>query len=162
MNPAKPTLHDLFTDAFARYLTVRPTGIQFPHGCIGSSLRATILACRPARTLYTNKRPVCRSLDGIQSIQENRSCTSCLLRKTCTPQIYLELLADGVPYRLLLAYTSARNFMQFISRLRQRSQTVENAEVIISVRDRGRWGELRFISPPAPEGRSGQAPQQPT
>lgn len=148
MNPAQPMLTDLFADAFARYLAVRPTGIQFPHGRICPSFCAAILACRPARTLYQNKKPVCRSLDGIQSLQEARACASCLLRKTCTPQIYLELLADGVPYRLILAYSSARNFMLFASRLREKQQPVENAQVIISVRDRGRWGELHFISAP--------------
>ena len=153
MNTAKTTLNDLFADAFARYLAVRPAGIQFPHGPLCPSLSAAILACRPARTLYQNKKPVCRSLDGIQSIQEGRACASCLLRKTCTPQIYLELLADGVPYRLILAYSSARNFMLFASRLREKQQPVENAQVIISVRDRGRWGELLFISPPAEQAR---------
>jgi hypothetical protein len=149
MDPAKPTLNDLFADAFARYLAVRPTGIQFPHGRLCSSLGAAILACRPARTLYQNKKPICRSLDGIQSLQEARACASCLLRKSCTPQIYLEILHDHVPYRLLLAYSSARNFMLFASRLQEKQQPVENAQVIISVRDRGRWGELHFISPPA-------------
>jgi len=149
MNTAPSPLHDLFADAFARYLAVRPTGLQMPHGPIVSSLRARLLLCRPARTLYENRHPTCRSLDGIQSLTEGRACASCLLRKTCTPQIYLELLADGVPYRLILAYSSARNFMLFVSRLRQQSQPVENAEVILSVRDRGRWGELRFISPPS-------------
>jgi hypothetical protein len=149
MPAAQPTLNDLFADAFARYLLVRPAGIQFPHGRLCPSLSAAILACRPARTLYQNKQPVCRSLDGIHSLQEARACASCLLRKSCTPQIYLELLAEGVPYRLLLAYSSARNFMLFASRLRQQGQPVENAQVLISVRDRGRWGELRFISPPA-------------
>ncbi len=146
MKPA--TINELFADAFARYLTVRPTGIQLPHGRICSSLTATILACRPARSLYQNKKPVCRSLDAIQSIQQGRACSSCLMRKTCTPQIYLELLANDIPYRILLAYSSARNFMQFMSQLRENQQPVENAQIIISVRDRGRWGELRFISPP--------------
>jgi hypothetical protein len=153
MHAAQPTLNDLFADAFARYLLVRPAGIQFPHGRLCPSLAATILACRPARTLYQNKQPVCRSLNGIQSLQEARACASCLLRKSCTPQIYLELLADGVPYRLLLAYSSARNFMLFASGLRARPQPLENAQVIISVRDRGRWGELCFISPPAEQAR---------
>jgi hypothetical protein len=117
-----------------------------------SSLRVRLLLCRPARTLYENHQPRCRSLDGIQSITEGRACAACLLRKTCTPQIYIELLHDRVPYRLLLAYSSARNFMLLVSRLRQSGQPVENAEVLLSVRNRGRWGELRFISPP---------PQQP-
>jgi hypothetical protein len=152
MNAIQPDLHDLFADAFARYLAVRPGGLQMPHGLIVSSLRVRLLLFRPARTLYEDHQPRCRSLDGIQSITEGRACAACLLRKTCTPQIYIELLHDRVPYRLLLAYSSARNFMLFVSRLRQNGQPVENAEALLSVRDRGRWGELRFISPP---------PQQP-
>lgn len=157
-------MQDLFTDAFARYLAVRPGGLQLPHGLLVRSLRVRLLTCQPARTLYENHQPRCRSLDGIQSITpvrnalrsdaggEGRACAACLLRKTCTPQLYIALLHDHVPYRLLLAYSSARNFMLFASRLRQQGQPVENAEVILSVRDRGHWGELRFISPP---------PQQP-
>jgi hypothetical protein len=159
MNATQPALTDLFADAFARYLAVRPSGLQMPHGSIVQTLRARLLACQPARTLYENHQPRCRSLDGIQSITEalsavpgtaqaGRTCAACLLRKTCTPQIYLELLHDHVPYRLLLAYTSARNFMTFASRLRQQGQPVENADILLSVRDRGRWGELRFLSPP--------------
>lgn len=148
MNAVQPAFHDLFADAFARYLCVRPAGLQMPHGPLESSLRVRLLLSRPARTLYENHQPRCRSLDGIQSITEGRACAACLLRKSCTPQIYIELLHDHVPYRLLLAYSSARNFMLFASRLRQQGQPIENADVILSVRDRGRWGELRFISPP--------------
>jgi hypothetical protein len=161
MNPTQPALADLFAVTFARYLAVRPTGLQMPHGPIVQSLAVRLLTCRPARTLYENHQPRCRSLDGIRSITparnasrsdaggEARTCAACLLRKTCTPQVYLELLHDHVPYRLLLAYTSARNFMLFASHLRQQGQPVENTEIILSVRDRGRWGELRFLSPPA-------------
>ena len=149
MNSARSTLNDLFASSFARYLSIQPTGLRFPHGLLRASVSATLLTCRPARTLYKNRRPVCRSLDGTRSIKEETSCTSCAHRKDCTAQIYLELLVESVPYRLLLAYTSARNFMQFASRLRQRGQNAENAPVIISVRDRGRWGEVRFISQPA-------------
>jgi hypothetical protein len=150
MNAVQPDLHDLFAAAFARYLAVRPGGLQMPHGPLVSTLRVRLLTCRPARTLYDNHQPRCRSLDAIQSITEGRACAACLLRKTCTPQIHIELLHDHLPYRLLLAYSSARNFMLFASRLRQQGQPIENAEVILSVRDRGRWGELRFISPPLP------------
>jgi hypothetical protein len=147
-NATQPVLTDLFADAFARYLAVRPGGLQMPHGPIVQTLRARLLACRPARTLYENHQPRCRSLDGIQSVTEARTCAACLLRKTCTPQIYLELLCNHVPYRLLLAYTSARNFMLFTSRLRQQGRPLENTDILISVLDRGRWGELRFLTPP--------------
>lgn len=148
MNTARSTLNDLFASSFARYLSVQPTGLRFPHGRLRASVSATLRTCRPARTLYKNRKPICRSLDGVRSIEQQASCTSCADRKDCTAQIYLELLIDAVPYRLLLAYTSARNFMQFASRLSQQGQQVENAPVILSVRDRGRWGEVRFISQP--------------
>jgi hypothetical protein len=150
VNPARSTLNDLFASSFARYLSVQPTGLRFPHGRLRSSVPATLLRCSPARTLYKNRKPICRSLDGLRSINEEDSCSSCAHRKDCTAQIYVELLVDGVPYRLLLAYTSARNFMLFASRIRQLGRNVENAQLIISVRDRGRWGEVRFISQPAP------------
>lgn len=152
MNALQPALHDLLSDTFARYLAIRPSGLQMPHGPLVQTLRVRLLAFRPARTLYENHHPRCRSLDGIQSITEDRACTSCLQRQTCTPQLYLQLLHDGVPYRLLLAYSSARNFMLFASRLRQQGLPLENTDILLSVRDRGRWGELRFITPP---------PQQP-
>ncbi len=149
MNAAPSVLSDLFADAFARYLAIRPGGLQMPYGPLVSSLSVRLLAFSPARTLYENHHPRCRSLDGIQSIGEHRPCASCQRRPRCTPQIYLQLLHDHVPYRLLLAYSSARNFMLFLSRLRQQGLPVENAPAILSVLDRGRWGELRFISPPS-------------
>jgi hypothetical protein len=148
MNTVRSTLNDLFASSFARYLSVQPTGFRFPHGRLRSSVPATLLTCSPARTLYKDRKPICRSLDGVRPIEQEASCTSCPDRKDCTAQIYLELLVDAVPYRLLLAYTSARNFMQFASRLSQQGKQVENALVILSVRDRGRWGEVRFISQP--------------
>lgn len=150
MDAAQNTLQYLFASSFARYIRVLPTGFQIHSGKILSSLSATILTFRPARTLYQNKKPTCRSLDGIQSLREGRACASCLMRKTCTPQVYLELLSDRVPLRLLLAYTSARNFMLWLSRQREQGLPVENSNVVISIRDRGRWGEIRFISQPSP------------
>ena len=152
MPQTQSVFQDLFAATFARYLSVRPSGIQMPYGEIRSTLQATLLSFHPARTLYQNHHPVCRSLDAVRSISENRQCASCNLRQSCTPQIFLELLHDHVPYRLLIAYSSARNFLVFVSRLRSSGVPVENAEILLSVRDRGRWGELHFIRPdPQPQ-----------
>jgi len=145
----RSTLNDLFASSFARYLSVHPTGLRFPHGRLRSSVEATVRKCRPARTLYRNKKPVCRSLDGIASIKEHNDCAACTDRKDCTAQIYLELTIEDVPYRLLLAYTSARNFMQFASRIGKQGLDLANTRILISVRDRGRWGELCFIAKPS-------------
>ena len=140
------TMRELLGRSFSRYITVKPCGLELRPGKIIQSISATILAFRPARTLYQNKKPKCRSLDGIQSLTEGRACASCLLRKACTPQICLEILHEGIPFRLILSYTSARNFLTFISLLRKKEQPVEGSGIIITVRDRGRWGELCFSS----------------
>ena len=149
MKTVQSTINDLFSSSFARYLSVHPTGLRFPYGRICPSVEATMHRCRPARTRYRNRKPVCRSLDGITSIKDGNDCASCPDRKNCTAQIYLEMTIEAVPYRMLLAYTSARNFMQFVSRIRKQGLDIENTRILISVRDRGRWGELRFIAKPA-------------
>lgn len=148
MSPDFATLRELVAKSFSRYVTVLPTGLKLPHHQVVPSLTAQILRWSPARTLYQNKKPICRSLDGIASLKEKRPCASCLFRKTCTPQIYLELIADHVPLSLLLAYTSARNFLSFASRLKEKGESIDNASVVLTVLDRGRWGEVTFAPKP--------------
>jgi len=150
MNPAALLLDDLFASCLARYARILPSGIELPHH--GKTLRsfpAQIRAWRPARTLYHNKQPQCRSLDAIHSISQERTCITCPMRKRCTPQIYIELLYDQIPYRLLIAYTSARNFLTFHAQLRRKDLTFDTTPVLVSVRDRGRWGELCFSCTPS-------------
>jgi hypothetical protein len=149
MNSGPHLFRDVVYRSFCRYLRVTPSGFQLPSGDLLQSLPVLLLRFHHARTLYKDKKPSCRSLDGIQSLTEGRSCASCLLRKNCTPQISLEFLHDHMPFRLILSYTSARNFLSFLSTLTNHRQPVENAHVLISVRDRGRWGEICFsLNPP--------------
>ena len=138
------TLQEILAKSFSRYLTVLPSGLQLPHNKIVPSLEVKILKFSPARTLYQDKKPVCRSLDGIRSLKEHITCASCPLRKTCTPQVYLNLLSDGIPLTLLLAYTSARNFLLFAGKLQSQGLPIEKTAVLLTVRDRGRWGEVNF------------------
>jgi len=145
MNSATLLLDDLFASCLARYARILPGGIELPHhGKTLRSLPAQIRTWRPARTLYQNKLPQCRSLNAIHSITQDRACITCPMRRPCTPQIYIELLYDHIPYRLLLAYTSARNFLTFNAQLRRKDLALDTTPVLLSVRDRGRWGELCF------------------
>ncbi|MFH1037814.1 MAG: hypothetical protein V1789_03980 [PVC group bacterium] len=146
MNYDFSTMRELAARAFARYLRVLPSGFQLSPDNIVPSLLARVLQYRPARTLYKNRKPVCRSLDGIRSLKKEQDCASCLFRKVCTPQICLEILHQGVPWRLILAYTSARNFLLFVSNLKKKGMPIEDSTIRISVRDRGRWGEVYFGS----------------
>ncbi|MDP8214671.1 MAG: hypothetical protein RAO92_05825 [Candidatus Euphemobacter frigidus] len=144
MNTDFSTMRELIARAFARYLRVLPSGFQLSADNIVPSLQAKVITFRPARTLYKNRKPVCRSLDGIHALSINKNCAACLSRKTCTPQICLEIIHQGVPWRLILAYTSARNFLLFISTLKKKGITLEDSTIRIAVRDRGRWGEVCF------------------
>lgn len=143
-------LRDIVYRSFSRYLRVTPSGFQMPSGHILQSLPVQMLCFHHARTLYKDKSPSCRSLDGIQSLTEGRSCSSCLLRKNCTPQICLEFLHDHMPFKLILSYTSARNFLSFLSTLSKNRQPLENTPSVIFVRDRARWGEVCFSPSPNP------------
>ncbi len=139
-------LREILQRALTRYLSVTPTGFKL----IGRSkpepsIEARILAFGGARTLYKNRKPDCRSLDGLQSITHSgRTCAGCELRPQCTPQVRLDVLVDGRPYRLLLAYTSARNFLTYELKLRQKEREYTHVLHRIDVANRGSWGELRF------------------
>jgi hypothetical protein len=145
------TMRDLFARTFCRYVRISPAGIQIPPDKPVSEISAQILGFRPARTLYQNRKPACRSLDAIQSVTDNHTCATCLFRRQCTPQICLDFLYQNCPCRLLLAYTSARNFMRFVSALQKQKQPVEDSHVRITVRDRGRWGEVAFRLEESPD-----------
>ena len=91
---------------------------------------------------------LCRSLDGIAPLDDpGRTCATCRVRTQCTPQLRLDLFVDAQPFRLLLAWTSAKNFLLYEARLRQRSISFEDRLHRITVINRGSWGELRFHLP---------------
>jgi hypothetical protein len=139
-------LREILQRAQRRYLTVRPRGFELKPGMpLQPVLQARILDFGGARTLYQDRKPHCRSLDGIRSIGEHsRTCTACRVRARCTPQLRLDLLADTQPFRLLLAHTAAKNFLLYETALRQRGLALNECLHRITVINRGSWGELRF------------------
>ncbi len=138
-------LRELLHHMTARYLTVRSGGFEFEgKRALQPALVAELLGYGSARSLYRGRRPVCRSLDGIRAIEDpDKNCGSCLDRKHCTPQVRLDILVDHAPYRLLLAYSSARNFLLFIGRLGPGAK-LDRLRVSIRVVDRASWGEIVF------------------
>jgi len=145
MRPIGEILGRILAQTTARYLTVRPQGLVLPGEPPYPDLSVQILDHGPARTLYQDRHPACRSLDAIRSIDHpQRLCALCDLRPRCTPQIRVHLLFHARPYRLLLAYTSAKNFLLFATEIRHRGQNLLNVVTRIQVLNRGTWGELRF------------------
>ena len=139
-------LREILQQAQRRYLTVRPRGFELnPGERLRPVLEARILSFGSARTLYQDRKPHCRSLDGIRPIAAGqRTCAECRLRTRCTPQVRLDLLVDTQPLRLLLAHTSAKNFLLYETQLHQRGVTLYDGLHRLSVINRGSWGELRF------------------
>ena len=143
-------LRAILQQARRRYLTVRPHGFELnPGQPLRPTLEVRILSFGSARTLYQNRQPLCRSLDGIEPIapQGRRRCADCALRPRCTSQVRLDLLADTQPFRLLLAHTSAKNFLLYETQLRERGVELCEGLHRMSVINRGSWGELRFAHP---------------
>ena len=131
---------DVSVDLFGRALTVPE-----PRGAPRSTLDVRILSFGGARTLYRDRRPECRSLDGVHSVsQAGRRCASCEERNECTPQVRLDLLVDARAFRLLLAHTSARNFLAYEGDLRVKGVVLDEALHRLEVVNRGTWGEVRF------------------
>lgn len=141
-DPLREILHRIL----ARYLNVQPGGFVFELGDKPRPIiEARILGHGGARTLYRNRRPECRSLNGIESLtHRGRRCDQCPFKPQCTPQISLDLSVESRPYRLLLAHTSASNFLAYDAGIRRQRSVPEKVLHRIEVLDRGSWGELRF------------------
>ena len=140
-----PTLRDILSRVMPSYIRVKPFGLEIKPGLVQKRMEAKILSWGFARTLYKNRKPSCRSLDGIRALKKNRACAACEDKRTCTPQIRLDLIHPSGVFRLLLAYTSMRNFLLFMNEL-PRKDNGEGMPIAIDVIDRGRWGELRFAA----------------
>ena len=82
-------------------------------------------------------------VDGVL-VQDQRTCAECARRTRCTPQVRLDLIVDAQPLRLLLAHTSAKNFLLYETQLAQSGIALYDRLHRICVINRGSWGELRF------------------
>jgi len=137
-------LQEILLQTVFKYLNVRPRGFELNSKLV-PHLDARIVHYGPARTLYKQRLPRCRSLDGVSSvIDTSKTCLDCADRSLCTAQIRLDLLAERAAYRLLLSHTAAKNFMIFESQVQRSRKTLDEQTTRIRVIDRGRWGELRF------------------
>jgi len=139
-------LREILHQATACYLTVRPSGLVlgegFPHV---PRVVARIHRYGGARTLYRGRKPHCRSLDGVRAVDDpQKRCRECYLRKHCTPQVRVDLEVGGRAYKLMLAYTSARAFLAYVDELREARLEIDAVATVVTVTDRGTWGELRF------------------
>ncbi len=142
LEPLRAVLHR----ALLRYLTVTPRGLVLADGEPPLSVvQARILNFGGARTLYRRRKPVCRSLDGVAAVHgSDKRCVDCADYDTCTPQVRVDLIVRRCAYRCLLAFTSARNFLEYDARLRRDGVDLHDAMHEIRVVDRGSWGEIRF------------------
>ena len=148
MNPQQTEiLRDIVGRMMARYMTIRPLGIDLGNSRkLIAALNCQVLNYGAARTLYRKRRPICRSLDAVKALKDTKKhCQQCLDRKHCTGQVRLDLLFENCPYRLLIAYTSAKNFLLYTGKLVEQKVEIQSIDTKIIVVNRGSWGELRFL-----------------
>ena len=107
-------LRALLHRAIARYLTITSRGVILADEAKAlPRVVVRIMGYGGARTLYRKRKPVCRSLDGVAAVAKaDKRCAECADRDTCTPQVRVDLIVRGRPYRLLLAFTGARVTVQ--------------------------------------------------
>ncbi len=147
MNPQQTKiLRDIVQRMMARYMTIRPLGIDLGNNKkLLPALNCRILDYGAAKTLYRQRRPVCRSLDAVKAVGDtNKLCQQCIDQDHCTGQVRVDLVFENCPYRLLLAYTSAKNFLLYTGKLAQQRREIQTIDTKIIVVNRGSWGELRF------------------
>ncbi len=140
-------LRNILHRALVRYLTVRPGGFELqPDERLRTSVEARILGFGGARTFYKDRKPVCRSLDGLRPVtgDTDRVCRECEARARCVSQVRVDLIVERIPFRMLLAHSSARAFLVYEAKIRQRGVAIENVLTKIVVVNRRTWGELRF------------------
>ena len=142
LEPLRAILHR----ATVRYLSVGPRGFLLQRrGAPQPVLEVRILSFGGAQTLYKDRRPECRSLDGVHSASHTgRRCAPCEKKNDCTPQVRLDLFVDAGAFRLLLAHTSARNFLAYEGDLRVKNVPLDQPLHRLEVVNRGSWGEIRF------------------
>lgn len=146
MKSGAKSMGELLLSVFARYVTVHPEGLELRSGEIVPAAAARLLGFHSARTLYQDRQPSCRSLDGVAPLKGGQNCAACLFRAKCTPQLCVDLVLEGIPERLLLAFTSLRNFLVFVDGRRQKGEQVEGANIQVVVKNRGHWGEVCFLA----------------
>jgi len=139
-------LKEILCNITAKYATVTPGGIKLIDKVIYQSIQITIVDFKPARTRYLNKKPVCRSFNGINPLKDKKLCATCNYKTTCTPQILLDFLYAAMPFRLLLAYTSVKNFFRLIHKCEKENHNIKGKMITLKIINRGRWGEVVFIS----------------
>ena len=144
---AEPELfREILGRVLARYLTVTPKGVLV-HDKPLKDLTVRVLSFGGARTLYRGRRPACRSLDGRKALKKETLCATCPERKHCTPQVRVDLTYRDEPFRLMLSFSSTKNFLVHAAAVKKAGAAVEEVPTTIRVLDRGSWGELRFHSP---------------
>jgi len=138
-------IREIMAQSLYRYASITPQGVLLPQAATPyNPLPVCMITFKPARTRYVNRKQICRSLDGVHSVNSQNYCARCQDIRSCTPQIALDFTYRSFHYRLLLAFTSAKNFIALIHKAQSLDRTIDGLQVNIHVVDRGRWGEASF------------------
>jgi hypothetical protein len=113
-------------------------------------LRGVVTDWKMVRKLFRKGKVVCLSEDGVEGTGAAR-CEKCR-REGCSPRIrlHVEPVAgeglEGTVVAVELNFSSCRNFLEYARDLGSQHHGVHEVVSVLSVEERGRWGEVTFAA----------------
>lgn len=120
---------------------IRPGGFEV-EGELQDELRGRIVKTAEVRKRFEEGVLACRSADGVTS-EDGVLCAQCL-HPDCRPLLRIQLLGPGDTYVLDLPHSSARNLILMEDELARAGRELLTTDLVLTVQDRGYWGEVRF------------------
>jgi hypothetical protein len=97
---------------------------------------------RLIRKLFEEGFLTCSSSDGVRA-RNGTVCDDCR-HPRCQPRLRIHIHERHAVFVLDLAYSSARNLLRLQHELRSEGLPLDDVNLQLSVKNRGRWGEVIF------------------
>jgi hypothetical protein len=147
VKPDRSTLLRAFAPHTILLVRVTPSGFLIdgePH----DRLEGRVTRQQLLRKRFQDGKLVCDSTDGVRARNGTR-CETCL-HDQCRPWLRIHLASTERTYVLDLAVTSAQNLLALEDQVSADAPALRDSTLRLTVRDRGRWGEVCFeiVAPP--------------
>lgn len=120
---------------------IRPGGFEV-EGELHGELRGRVVKTSQIRKRFEEGVLACRSSDGLES-EEGVPCQECL-HPDCRPLLRVQVQGSDDIWILDLPHSSARNLICLEDQMTREGRELITTDLILTVKDRGYWGEVRF------------------
>jgi hypothetical protein len=146
MSALSPQAREAFAHPTLFLVKLTPEGFSID-GQVHSQLAGRIHKTRLLRKLFDDSGALlCHSKDGMRAVN-GTLCAACL-HPRCRPGLRIHFGEGARQYLLDLNATSAQNLVALEEHLSLQNLKLEGRRLLLSVLNRGHWGEVRFESLP--------------